>query len=105
MSGDDPTSPELKERLVIKKTEFSMQLESLILKTKPYVLYRWLISGFLDILFVLRMVLGHRFYTIGYVLGLYFLNCLVLFLSPKLNPELYSGDVLPTLEMEIINLL
>jgi hypothetical protein len=96
MTGEDPAVPELKERLVIKQTEFSMQLESLILKTKPYLLYRWLTAGGLYLLFILRMVFGHRYYTIGYVGGLYFLNCFILFVSPKLDPELYSGDVLPT---------
>jgi hypothetical protein len=96
MSAADPGQPELKERLVIQRTEFSMQLESLILKTKPYVLYRWLVSAGLYLLFFLRVFIGHRLYTIGYIVGLYFLNSLVLFVSPKLDPGLYKGDVLPT---------
>jgi hypothetical protein len=96
MTGADPAAPQLTERLVIQRTEFSMRLESLILRTKPYVLYRWLVCGGLYLLFILRMVLGHRYYTIGYVGGLYFLNCLVLFVSPKLDPEVFSSDVLPS---------
>jgi hypothetical protein len=42
------------------------------------------------------LFLGHRFYTIGYITGLYLVNCFVLFISPKLDPELYGRDTLPT---------
>jgi hypothetical protein len=73
-----------------------MKLESLVLRTKPYLLYRWLILFVLAIAFFLRLSLGHRFYTIGYIVGLYFINCLVLFVSPKLDPDLYGRDALPT---------
>lgn len=88
--------PEMVEKLIIRQTEFSMQMESMILKTKPYLLYRWLVFTALAACFIARMTLGHRFYTIGYVLGLYFVNCAVMFVSPKLDPELYGKDVLPT---------
>ena len=101
MAEDVPAAggePELlmKEKLVIKKSELAMQMETLILKTKPYTLYRWLAWGALAIIFLLRLSIGHRFYTIGYIAGIYCLNCLVLFVSPKLDPELYGRDVLPT---------
>jgi hypothetical protein len=73
-----------------------MRFESILLKTKPYVLYRWLAFSALAVIFLLRLILQHRFYTIGYIAGLYFVNCVILFLSPKLDPELYGKDVLPT---------
>jgi hypothetical protein len=89
-------TPDLKERLVIHKTELSMKLESLILRTKPYLLYRWLLFLVFAVVFLLRLTLGHRFYTIGYIAGIYLVNCLVLFVSPKLDPDLYGRDALPT---------
>jgi hypothetical protein len=94
--ADPPPTLELKERIVIRQTELSMRIESLFLKSKPYVLYRWVFFSVLAIVLLLRIFLGHRFYTIGYIAGLYFVNCAVLFISPKLDPDLHGKDVLPT---------
>lgn len=97
MTDAEPAAqPEMVQKLIITKSEFSMQMESLILKTKPYKLYRWIAYGVLALIFVLRLTIERRFYTIGYVAGIYSVNCLVLFLSPKLDPELYGRDVLPS---------
>jgi hypothetical protein len=96
MAEAETPVPKLKERLVIHKTELSMKVEALILRTKPYLLYRWLVFVILAIVFLLRLILENRFYTIGYITGLYFVNCLVLFLSPKLDPDLYGREALPT---------
>jgi hypothetical protein len=96
MADAPPPAPPLRDRLVIKQTEFEMKFESVILKAKPYVLYRWISFAVLAVIFVLRMILQARFYTAAYVGGLYLLNCLVLFVSPKLDPDLYGADVLPT---------
>jgi hypothetical protein len=88
--------PDFKERVIIKNTEWWMQVDSLILRTKPYVLYRWLVWVTFALIFVFRIFFQHKFYTIGYVSGLYIVNCVIMFLSPKLDPDLYGKDVLPT---------
>lgn len=96
MTEQDPAPPELKERIAIKKTEVTMKLGSIILRTKPYVLYRWLLFSLLAAAFLARMIHRSRYYTIGYIAGLYFINCLVLFVSPKFDADLYGKDTLPT---------
>jgi hypothetical protein len=88
--------PDFKERVIIKNTEWWMQVDSLILRTKPFVLYRWLIWAAFAFIFAIRIFFQHKFYTIGYVAGLYAVNCVIMFLSPKLDPDLYGKDVLPT---------
>jgi hypothetical protein len=93
--GSTEAGPDLKDRVVIKQTEFRMRVESMILRTKPYALYRWLVWLFLAGLFLFRVFVLHKSYTIGYVAGLYLINCLIMYISPKLDPEL-SKDSLPT---------
>jgi hypothetical protein len=87
--------PSLKERLVIRHTEFAQWFDALLLRSKPYLLYRWLAFLALAVPFVLRMFFGRRFYTIGYIAGLYFVNCAVLLISPKLDPDQYPREALP----------
>ena len=96
--SDQPTpNPELNihEKLVIQKTELSMKMESMILKTKPYTLYRWLFFAFLFITFLARMIIFKKYYAIAYIAGLYLVNSFILFLSPKLDPDEY-GETLPS---------
>ena len=95
---EEAQKPEIsfQEKIVIHQKELMMKLESVLLQTKPYILYRWISFIVLLAIFLLRMILQQRFYAIGYVLGLYLVNCVILFLSPKLDPEIYGTDVLPT---------
>ena len=86
----------LKEKLVISKVEYSMRIETMLMKLKPYVLYRWIFYSAVTFLFCFKMLHSHKFYAVGYMAGLFTLQCVVLFLSPKLDPELYGKDVLPT---------
>lgn len=56
-----------------------------MLKFKPYVKGRWITFASLILIFILRIALSHSYYVVAYFLGIYLLQCFVLFLSPKLN--------------------
>ncbi|CAN1225552.1 Protein RER1A [Linum perenne] len=59
---------------------------------------RWLGTLAVAILYVLRIYYVQGFYVISYGLGIYILNLLIGFLSPKVDPELepHDGPSLPT---------
>jgi hypothetical protein len=58
----------------------------------PFITLRWLCNLFLLISFILRVVLLEGYYLIAYGLGIFFLNQLILFLSPKQDPSLADND-------------
>ena len=90
--------PTTQEKIVIKKAEISMQVESIILQLKPYLLYRWIGFFLISTIFLIRMFSTSRYYYAGYISGLYVIQCFVLFLSPKLDPDLFGNDVLPSIQ-------
>lgn len=57
-------------------------------RSVPHTLYRW--CGFAGLLFIfmLRIVLSQGWYIICYSLGIYLLNLLLAFLTPKFDPSL-----------------
>ncbi|CAG0913100.1 unnamed protein product [Notodromas monacha] len=68
--------------------------------TVPFTLGRWSSAVILNLLFLLRIVIGQGWYVVTYGLGIYHLNLLILFLSPKIDPALAEFDddeiMLPT---------
>lgn len=54
--------------------------------------YRWGAFGGLLVLFLLRVVAYQGFYVVAYALGIYLLNVLLLFLSPRLDPNRLPSD-------------
>lgn len=83
------------DRLVIQKTELEMKLDSIVLHTKPFVLYRWIFYSFFCALLVGRMLIQKRFYAIAYICFIAHISLLIQFVSPKLDPEIYGPEVLP----------
>jgi len=71
----------------------------------PHLVARWAFSASILMLFMLRVVIGEGWYVICYALGIYYLNLLIDFLSPKMDPDFQatredldpsSGPSLPT---------
>ncbi|KFD62689.1 hypothetical protein M514_03799 [Trichuris suis] len=68
----------------------------------PYTLSRWIATILLGILFMCRIVHVQGFYIVTYALGIYHLNLLIAFLTPKIDPALEleseneDGPSLPT---------
>lgn len=85
----------------ILKRNYRVYLDSIT----PYVAPRWVFSGIVLILFMARVLIGEGWYLICYTLGIYYLNLLIDFLSPRIDPGFSaaqddvdpdSGPSLPT---------
>jgi hypothetical protein len=61
-------------------------------KSTPFVLYRWLSTGGILILFIIRIVVAQGWYIIAYALAIYLLNLFLAFLSPKFDPSSDAAD-------------
>lgn len=60
-------------------------------RVTPYLLFRWLFNLFLLICFFLHIFFQQGFYIIAYGLGIFLLNQLILFLTPK-DDSIISND-------------
>ncbi|XP_013778653.1 protein RER1-like isoform X3 [Limulus polyphemus] len=66
----------------------------------PYSAVRWIVTVLLLALYMLRVLLLQGWYIVTYALGIYHLNLLIAFLTPKVDPGLQEdmddGPGLPT---------
>ena len=95
VDGEAKNEYSFQERIVIQKEELQMKIDSIILHTKPYLLYRWLFYSFFCALLVGRMIIQKRYYAIAYICFIAHISLLIQFVSPKFDPEIYGPDVLP----------
>lgn len=86
-------------------SSISRQYQIFLDRTTPYLAARWIFSGCVLLLFMLRVIIGEGWYLICYCLGIYYLNLFIDFLSPKIDPDFQatqedldpnSGPSLPT---------
>ncbi|XWS45445.1 hypothetical protein CRYUN_Cryun15aG0137500 [Craigia yunnanensis] len=80
------------------KSEFSRTFQYFLDRSTPHTIQRWLGTLAVAMIYVLRVYYVQGFYVISYGLGIYILNLLIGFLSPKVDPELEAldGASLPT---------
>ncbi|XVF62055.1 hypothetical protein PTKIN_Ptkin08bG0186500 [Pterospermum kingtungense] len=80
------------------KSEFSRAFQYYLDRSAPHTIRRWLGTLAVAMIYVLRVYYVQGFYVISYGLGIYILNLLIGFLSPKVDPELeaLNGAALPT---------
>lgn len=103
------TSRRADDDLLTRSSQFahslSKQHQVLMDKIIPHLAARWIFSGCVLLLFLMRVVISEGWYVICYALGIYYLNLLIDFLSPKIDPDfqatrkdldLDSGPALPT---------
>ncbi|XP_078445706.1 protein RER1B-like [Wolffia australiana] len=88
----DPPFPLAKWRDDISRT-FQFYLD----RSTPHTLGRWVATLAVALIYVLRVYLLQGFYIVSYGLGIYLLNLLIGFLSPKVDPELEAHNDGPTL--------
>lgn len=74
-------------------------MQTLLDKSVPHQGPRWAVWGVLILLFAVRVYAAGGFYLVAYGLGIYYLNLLIAFLSPREDPEL-EGPALPTTDRE-----
>ncbi|KAG4140244.1 hypothetical protein ERO13_D06G004600v2 [Gossypium hirsutum] len=80
------------------KSDFSRTFQYFLDRSTPHLMERWLGSLAIAAVYVLRVYLLQGFYIVSYGIGIYILNLLIGFLSPKVDPELehLDGASLPT---------
>ncbi|KDD75897.1 Rer1 family protein [Helicosporidium sp. ATCC 50920] len=71
------------------------RFQTVLDKSAPHVLYRWVAWVALVIAFAFRIYWISGFYIVTYALAIYNLNLLLGFLSPQVDPEL-EGPTLPS---------
>ncbi|PIA55791.1 hypothetical protein AQUCO_00700247v1 [Aquilegia coerulea] len=80
------------------RNDFSRTFQYYLDKSTPHTVNRWVGTGVVAAIYGLRVYYLQGFYIISYGLGIYLLNLLIGFLSPKVDPELEAldGAALPT---------
>ncbi|GAV65654.1 Rer1 domain-containing protein [Cephalotus follicularis] len=80
------------------KNDFATAFQYYLDRSTPHPLQRWLGTLAVASVYVLRVYFTQGFYIVSYGLGIYILNLLIGFLSPKVDPELEAldGASLPT---------
>ncbi|KAF7240697.1 hypothetical protein EG68_11028 [Paragonimus skrjabini miyazakii] len=68
----------------------------------PYLVFRWVFTSWMFLLYCVRVYLLQGFHVVSYALGIFILNRLIGFLSPKIDPETDPNcdGVLPTRSSE-----
>ncbi|XVF15787.1 hypothetical protein REPUB_Repub09cG0186600 [Reevesia pubescens] len=74
------------------KNDFSRKFQYFLDRSTPHTAQRWLGTLAVAMIYVLRVYYLQGFYVISYGLGIYILNLLIGFLSPKVDPELEPLD-------------
>jgi len=89
--GDNLASPKPNVlRRVVKR--YSEIYQTLLDKTTPHQVPRWLCWLFLTTLYGIRVYILQGWYIVTYALGIYLLNLFIAFLSPKIDPALTDND-------------
>ena len=80
------------------RNDFSRAFQYYLDRSTPHPVQRWLGTLAVAAIYVLRVYYVQGFYIVSYGLGIYILNLLIGFLSPKVDPELEAldGASLPT---------
>ncbi|XP_010060967.2 protein RER1B [Eucalyptus grandis] len=91
--GDGAAAPLAKWR-----NDFSREFQKFLDRSTPHMVERWLGTSVAALIYMLRVYYVQGFYIVTYGLGIYILNLLIGFLSPKVDPELevQDGASLPT---------
>lgn len=67
----------------------------------PHTASRWIFSGLILFIYMVRVIIMQGWYIVTYALGIYYLNLLIAFLTPKIDPMMADdfdedGPSLPT---------
>lgn len=70
-------------------TKFGRLYQNLLDTVTPHLIFRWVATCIIFLLYVLRVYYLAGFYIISYALGIYLLNLLIGFLSPQIDPGFF----------------
>lgn len=89
---DVPLAPPLLQRIAQPLKVYSTLARDFL---APYTTYRWIGTGVLFLIYLIRVLVARGWYIVTYALGLYLLNLVVGFLMPALDPD-EGAETLPT---------
>ncbi|KAB1220657.1 Protein RER1B [Morella rubra] len=80
------------------RNDFARVFQYYLDRSTPHPVERWLGTLVAAAIYILRVYYVQGFYIVSYGVGIYILNLLIGFLSPKVDPELEAldGASLPT---------
>lgn len=80
------------------RNDFSKAFQYYLDRSVPHITRRWLGTLAAAAVYFMRVFYVQGFYVVSYGLGIYILNLLIGFMSPKVDPELEAldGTSLPT---------
>ncbi|KAL4308217.1 hypothetical protein GQ457_01G009580 [Hibiscus cannabinus] len=98
MDGSDNDAATALAPIAKWTSEFSRAFQYYLDRSTPRRTERWIGTLAVASVYVLRVYFFQGFYLVSYGLGIYILNLLIGFLSPKVDPELevLEGASLPT---------
>ncbi|KAF9012504.1 retrieval of early ER protein Rer1 [Cyathus striatus] len=88
MMSDSGTDSTPMQNISLQYTKLQRQYQQILDRWTPHVLNRWLVTGGLLFVFMLRIVLAQGWYIVCYAHAIYLLNLLLAFLQPKFDPSL-----------------
>ncbi|KAJ2610074.1 hypothetical protein H4S08_003774 [Coemansia sp. RSA 1365] len=88
MEDSETGTPALSTRAAGLFGKLQVHYQTLLDRSTPHTGFRWGVTGFSLLLFMLRIVLVQGWYIICYALGIYLLNLFLAFLTPKIDPEM-----------------
>lgn len=77
---------QMKEKLEVLQMQAWQHYRKFVDDMGPYVWQRWASTGVFALLYLWRVGSLHGYYLVTYALGIFLLNQLMLFLSPKVDP-------------------
>ncbi|KAF8908046.1 retrieval of early ER protein Rer1 [Mucidula mucida] len=88
MSDTDAADATPVQNVMATYSRLQRQYQQVLDRWTPFMLNRWLATGGLLFLFMLRIVLAQGWYIVCYAHAIYLLNLLLAFLQPKFDPSL-----------------
>ncbi|KAG8759794.1 hypothetical protein FRC14_004968 [Serendipita sp. 396] len=92
-SDPDANLPPLVQQAQDQYRKYSRQYQYYLDRTTPHVVQRWLATGGIFALFMLRVIIAQGWYIICYAHAIYILNLLLAFLQPRFDPSLEADLV------------
>ena len=92
MEGNDGDAANVVAPFAKRRNDFSRAFQFYLDRSTPHPMQRWFGTLAIAAIYVLRVYYAKGFYIVSYGLGIYILNLLIGFLSPKVDPELEVLD-------------
>ncbi|MCL7021787.1 hypothetical protein MKW94_019663 [Papaver nudicaule] len=98
VGGEGEGGPSVTAPMAKWKSDVSRVFQHYLDKSTPLPVHRWIGTLAVASIYILRVYYVQGFYIVSYGLGIYLLNLLIGFLSPKVDPEMegLDGASLPT---------